>query len=242
MPLFFSNGQSIFFAHIPKTGGASVEEYLTRRFGPLTIAANLRFKTPMRAEGHWHDTIEPPQHFTKYILQGFLPRDLGHAFAVVRDPLDRLLSEYRFQQGISRLSGLGFSTWLRVMLRAAGTEPRVFHNHIRPQGDLIPDGAQIFRFEDGFDPIIAWLDEVTGTTAPDLDMGHFLKRQKTPIAVRQQDVELVRTFYHQDYTAFGYPMPDPQDYSNDALATGRGLLAASIAPLVRAGQRRVWLR
>ena len=241
MPLFFSNSQSIFFAHVPKTGGASVEEYLTRRFGPLTIAANLRFKTPMQAEGRWHDTIEPPQHFTKYILQGFLPRDLSQAFAVVRNPLDRLLSEYRFQQGISRLNHLGFSTWLRVMLRAAATDPRVFHNHIRPQRDLVPDGARIFQFESGFDPVIDWLDTVTGTTAPDLDMGHFLNRPKEPVAIRGQDIALIRDFYAADYAAFGYPLPDPKKFPADGFALGRDLLATGLAPLAVARQRRAWL-
>ena len=35
MPLAHWNNCSIFFAHVPKTGGSSVEDYLIRRFGPL---------------------------------------------------------------------------------------------------------------------------------------------------------------------------------------------------------------
>ena len=37
MPLACHNGQSIFFAHDPKAGGSSVEDYLIQRFGPLSL-------------------------------------------------------------------------------------------------------------------------------------------------------------------------------------------------------------
>jgi hypothetical protein len=33
MPLIIKPGYTIYFAHVPKAGGTSVEDYLVRRFG-----------------------------------------------------------------------------------------------------------------------------------------------------------------------------------------------------------------
>ena len=53
MPLAHWNNCSIFFAHVPKTGGSSVEDYLIRRFGPLSII-DVNIRTGVRSTGPHH--------------------------------------------------------------------------------------------------------------------------------------------------------------------------------------------
>lgn len=241
MPLVYRNGKTIFFAHVPKAGGSSVEDYLIRRFGTMTIRerSSKDPKTKQRAGHGKRDIILATQHLSAADLTTLLPTDLDYSFALVRDPVDRILSEFRFQSGASRISRLGFSIWLRIVLSAAGAEPRIYENHIRPQSDLVPDGAEVFRLEDGFDGLTARLDAMTGETRPDLTVGHFLKKPRAQIAVFRQDVALIRAFYAVDYARFSYPDPDLSAYPQDAFGGLRGLVGWCIARTV---VLRHWLK
>lgn len=238
MPLVTAGGQSLFFAHVPKTGGSSVEEYLVRRFGgrPSLIDAPRRPKPP------WRGLIMPATHLSAEDLRELLPPRLDFCFAVVRDPLERLVSEYRWQSGASRTSRLDVSTWIRLMLECVRIDRRAYENHIRPQSELVPEGAEVFRLEEGLEALTARLDDVVGATAPGLSIGHFKKRERTSVRLHRQEVALVAAFYRVDYERFGYAPPDLSALPNDRLAPARQALARALAPAIMRRQRRRWLR
>ena len=209
--------KKIFFAHVPKTGGSSVEDYLIRRFGgPLSLRDITH-----RAKNRKRVLIALWTHFTARDLDDVLPHDVDHCFAVVRDPLKRMESQYRFQAEISRTRFFGFSTWLRIMFEAVRIDPRVYQNHIRPQSDLVREGSAVFRLEDKFTDMIAWLDEVTDSGTQTSRLG----RAREPIVMSRQDVELIRRFYKVDYERFGYDLPDPSAHADDRMAGLRWPLA-----------------
>jgi hypothetical protein len=236
MPLAHHNGQSIFFAHVPKTGGSSVEDYLIQRFGPLSLI-DVNKRTGVTGTG----LIVPATHLAAIDIKELVPHDLAYSFAVVRDPLRRLESEFRYQSGVSQMSKLGFSPWLKVMLKAASAEPRLYENHIRPQSDLVPEGAEIFKLEDGFDTMIARLDAVTGHATPQLTVPHINTRKKEPITMSRADVAALVDFYAADYDRFGYPRPDPADYP-DTAPGWRDRLAGPLAAALVRKQRRDWVK
>ncbi len=239
MPLVSKDGLNIFFAHVPKAGGSSVQEYLIRRFGKLQLLDLDRTTSgPTKQTG----LIMPASHLTTADLKDLLPVDLRHSFAVVRDPMGRILSEYRFQSGVSMLSRFSFSTWLRVTVACARMDPRTYDNHIRPQVDLVSDACEIFRLEDGFDGMIAWLDKVSGTTAPDIEVGHLLKRKRNQTPVSYEDAALIEAFYAEDYARFGYAPPDKSALPRDRFASLRTLFGNLLARAVIWKQRRDWLR
>lgn len=181
------------------SGGSSVEDYLVRRFDDISL-----FRAEKRPGQR--GVLPPPQHLTADDLSNLLPK---YTFAMVRDPLKRIVSEYKYQTGRTRVSHISFSNWLRIVLYTTALDPRAYDNHIRPQSDLIPEGAEIFRLEDGLDTIITRLDEVTGTTAPDLTMGHLLKRdQQRMFRMLRQDAALIARFYAADFARFGYCTPN----------------------------------
>ena len=238
MPLVLHDGFRIFFAHVPKTGGSSVENYLIRRFG----FAALTIRQGKVKHGRKRDLIHSPSHMAAADLRHFLPERLDLCFAVVRDPARRMISEYGFQKGQSLMSRLSFGLWLRAMLHAARLDPRVYDNHIRPQVDLVPEGAEIFRLEDGLDGIVPRIDTVVGQTAPDVEMGHFLKRKGSDIALTRQEAALLARFYAEDYARFGYALPDPAGLVSDPWAGLRDLGGRILARLIIAKHRRDWLR
>lgn len=239
MPFCVANGKLLFFVHVPKAGGSSVEDYLLRRFGSLSMADRNK-RERVRGTG----LISPITHLSVIDLAEMIPSECDLVFAMVRDPLKRMLSEYRWQSGASRMSRMSFSTWLRVVIAAARREPRIYENHIRPQDQMVPEGAEIFRLEDGFGPMIARLDAVTGTRAPEVEMGHQKNRQTqaAPIVVSREDVALVLDYFAADYERFGFDRPDPAAYQSDGRARLRGLVADPLARLLVAKQRRDWLR
>lgn len=240
MPLINTPQHRIFFAHVPKAGGSSVEDYLVRRFGgQLSILVT----PPDAPRRRYPGVVVSPNHMSAEDLQDFLPHDLDFCFAVVRDPLARMISQYRFQTGVSWASRLSFSTWLRVMLACLRIDPRSYENHIRPQVDLIPEGAEIFRLEDGFEGLITRLDAVTGTTAPEIGIGHLLKgAKKAEIPITRQDVAAIESFYAEDYARFGYAPRDVSGLPDDRWASLRAVFGTVLARAVVWKQHRRWMR
>lgn len=237
MPIAQQNGKTIFFAHVPKTGGSSVEDYLITRFGPLGLIDTNK-RTGVQGTG----LIVPATHLAAIDIAELVPPHLDLSFAVVRDPLSRMMSEYRYQTGVSRMSRFGFSTWLKIMLAAVRAEPRLYENHIRPQSDLVPDDAEVFKLEDGFDAMIARIDAATGTQTPELTVPHINTRKKEPIQLSRDDIRLIRDYYAPDYDRFDYPKPDPQDYPVGGSAPWQDLVAGPLAWALVAKQRRDWVK
>lgn len=187
---------------------------MARRFGAESISL---LDSSRRKKHHTAGTglIISPTHLSAIDLEDFLPQTVDNKFAVVRDPLKRIISEYKFQAGHSASTKFSFSTWLRIMLFSASKESRIYDNHIRPQVDLLPEATEIFRLEDGFDGMISWLDEKTGTQRDDLTVGHFLKKTpKQEIKPSKQDIELIIDYYAEDYERLGYDKPNPENFKS----------------------------
>ncbi|MAC81915.1 MAG: hypothetical protein CML66_28115 [Rhodobacteraceae bacterium] len=239
MPMVLSERGPVFFAHVPKTGGTSVEHYLYQRFGPLSLN-DVNKQANLPGTG----LICAVNHLSALDLREMIPAQAILVFAMVRDPLERCLSEYAWQQGASRMSRMPFSTWLRVMARCVAIDARAYGNHIRPQDDLVPEQARIFRLEDGFDQMIDRIDTVTASQRPDLAVGHLKPRagHGPQIRVHREDVALIQSLYARDYARFGYAPRTLSDYPRDRRAPARAALATLLAPAVMARQRRDWIR
>ncbi|MFP4043962.1 MAG: sulfotransferase family 2 domain-containing protein, partial [Rhodosalinus sp.] len=95
MPLLEAGGRRIFFAHIPKTGGSSVEAYMATK-GQLSMMSPGRPLPgePVTAQHYHRDLYLPKLAETR----------VDAWFAILRDPVQRLVSEYRFR--LRRSAGL----------------------------------------------------------------------------------------------------------------------------------------
>jgi hypothetical protein len=238
MPLFMSEGRTVFFAHVPKAAGTSVEDYLIRRLGKPSFADSHK-RQGVRGTG----LIPPASHLSAQDLAELLPPKLDYCFAVVRDPVSRMQSEYRYQSGVSRSSRFSFSTWLRVMLKALSMDRRVYENHIRPQTEMVPEGAEVFHLErGGIEEMIGRLDQVMGGERTDVALQHMNKRPSQPIELRKQDITLIEEAYASDYERFGFERRDKSSLPDDTKSALRGAFAAGCAPLLVAKQRRDWVR
>lgn len=162
MPIIRIGAKLIYFAHVPKCAGSSIENYLRDRFGPLGFLDRSFLSIP--AARRWNQCS--PQHIDTRSLRRLLPASLFDAiFAVVRHPVDRIVSVYRFQRDIAGIipPDTGFGDWLAELEGQYDKDPFCYDNHAQPATNLIPKrNAKIFRLEDGLAPVVDWLDELAG--------------------------------------------------------------------------------
>lgn len=226
MPYVFVSNKLIYFAHVPKAGGSSVENYLISRFGPLALLDRNWSRYRYDQEGWRTSSLRcSPQRIAAEDLGRILPRSPDWSFAVVRDPAARLISEYRWHRSNAPrrsrryLTKLGFSVWLQIMVQAVRRDPTIFDNHLRPQVDIVPEGAEIFRLEDGFASLAALIDTAADTQASDLSIGHDLKA-KSEVVVRPsaRDLALIAKVYARDYALGCYEPPTARAASGGGAA------------------------
>jgi len=217
MPSLTLDGRLIYFAHCPKAGGTSVERFMVERWGAAVGMLGWGWDRAWARRGQLPGEIPcSPQHLVWEDALRVLPRAPDHVFTVVRDPVARMVSEYRYQRSgrltgpVGRpLRGLGFSSWLRLMFALADRNPYTHDNHFRPQVDFVPNaGVTVFRLEDGLDPVLRWLCDRAGEPAPGVSP-HDLKAVGGIRALPSpEDRVLILGRYRGDCLRFGYPLPE----------------------------------
>jgi hypothetical protein len=242
MPVLSTQRGLLYFAHVPKTGGTSIEEYLIRNYGSLDLIDRGWHEARLNGERTGRRFRCSDQHLVWDDALTVLPRPPDRVFGVVRDPVKRLISEYRFQiryrPRMRWLTRLGFSPWLAALLHAARRDPYICDNHIRPQSDFLPPHAEVFRLEDGLDHLPDWIAAEAGPPAGEAAMHHSQKAPAgpgRPIVPTRHDLRRIAAFYAADYARFGYPLPDVAAAPAAPLTRLSSALAGASAPwLVRA--------
>ena len=239
MPSLTIPGRMIWFAHCPKAGGTSIEQFMVAHWGPAVGHLHWGWDLWWKGGG-WRRADPPnsPQHLVWEDALRLLPGTPDRVFALVRDPASRLASEYRWQRRGRRGTRLGralaylpFPVWLRLMLALAARYPYAMDNHLRPQADFVPEDARVFRLEEGIEPAIHWLLNETGRS-PDASVPHAIPTGTGP-CLRAADSARIALAFAEDYARFGYPKPPAR------FRTGPGdLLAMCLAPLLAFADRR----
>jgi hypothetical protein len=196
MPFYRINGKDVIFIHIPKTGGTSVNGILMRH--------GRRFL-------HYTEKIPglrvSPQHFHAEILSSLLHGySVDYLFSVVRNPIDRLRSEYRMRVKTNSASGMSFDRWWADNSRKYETNPFHLDNHLRPQVEFILDGCEIFKLEDGLNLAMDRVFMRIGLTEMP-PHNHVRKGDTVDIQMSAETVESVLSFYRADFEAFSYTHP-----------------------------------
>lgn len=205
MPIFKASNKVIYFAHVPKCGGSSVEEYLKVRFGSLAFIDQDYYSLP--SSQRW--TNSSAQHISIDALERLFPSGFFDAsFAVVRHPVDRLVSAYHhLRDNLKTLDQSDvFSNWLADFEQALKNNPLIYDGHVRPMAVMVPTNAMVFRLEDGLDQVVSYLDELVGARAETIRMKRLLVRNTSipKVVPSENDIATIERIYARDFERFGY--------------------------------------
>ena len=148
MPFFKCNSGLVYFYHVPKCGGSSIEKALL----------NKGFKLSFYDIGFWSKIDKcyyksSPQHITTKDFNSLFAEDIFfYKFALVRDPVSRLLSAYAFnRKKIGYL--ISFNNFLSNLEKNVASTGdyfgRKYDNHFVPSSRLVAEDCNVFYLEKG---------------------------------------------------------------------------------------------
>lgn len=208
MPYIEHAGKRILFIHIPKTGGSSVEDW-------LSSIAPLQLHNPIPT--NWLRVT--PQHLRMTDIEAMFGDDyFDFSFSIVRDPYKRIESEFKMRT--SRSTDViaktdRFQPWLDRVLNRTETDPLFLDGHLIPQWRFLNDNCTIYRFEDGIDKIIKDVAEKAGLPLPD-KIPHKRNSSKFQVEIEwsMASTIAVNQKYRADFKNLGYEMIDTAQAPN----------------------------
>ena len=191
MPLYLNEKQAVLFLHIPKTAGTTIETWLENsgKFEQLLFSQKKPDDLNVTPQHLGYDTLAKLTHGIK--------RPIEYKFAIVRNPFDRLVSEFFYRTKLNNIS-LGnrpedlFSSW-------------VVHNltKYKKNKSIFDKDVQIFKFEDGIQNIINTIGK-----ALEIDVNGQIEAKKVSekkeVVWDKSSVRLVLETYAEDFEKFEY--------------------------------------
>lgn len=201
MPLFIYEKKSFIFMHVPKSGGSSVEWTLKKTCKTHMLNANVNSNKSLSMPCN-------PQHFHAEIMESFFDStEIDFSFLVVREPLQRLLSEYKYRKLSRTKRGLKikpFSEWVQTTFEKYEDNSYILDNHIRPQSEFIYPNANIFKLENGLGEVIKFVSSKLEINTDQFTEAHRNSSSNEKIEVDSKVIKLVHEFYSKDYELLGY--------------------------------------
>lgn len=205
MPLYQIDNKMVLHIHVPKCGGTSLERFLADYYFGLW---SDDFSLSSKQDRHTCQKVSP-QHMHAVVLAEYLNlKKIALAFAVVRDPVSRLISEFlwahRDEKALSSPD-----LWVLTQLKRSIQEPSVLDNHIRAMHEFILPGTVVFRLEDGLEHLRNFLAGFfPGVSFPDLMPAINRRKNREPVLLSASTRQLIRDFYADDYDLFYGDKPD----------------------------------
>ncbi|MFD1740188.1 sulfotransferase family 2 domain-containing protein [Cypionkella sinensis] len=195
----------ILFIHIPKAAGTTVEEVFCNHLFSMSYRRGGKFGPLLPFD---RENKCSPQHMHAELLEKhFHHRSFAQTFCVVRNPLERFISEFKFRCETHDIAKAGLNAFAEQVLAQYPDNPFLLDNHIRPQTEFIWRDCKVFKLEDGLDKMFAQLAATLGI-ALQPDSKRFMLSKKAAIEpLTAVNRARLIAFYQQDFETFGYALP-----------------------------------
>ena len=210
MPLYKIEHENLkkffLFIHIPKTGGTSITSFCKL----------LKFREKYGSNNDFRQFLKvTPQHFTYNTLNNLINiNELDFSFAIIRDPLDRIISSYFWSKKYSNipesLQKMNFENWFNELAENYKQNVNVLSNHLIPQRMFIGQNIKkIYKFEDGVHNIFKDVMKCLNIKIKDdYKFPHILKNSASnkseikKIKESKHIRKMIYDFYNEDYNLY----------------------------------------
>ena len=205
MPYFKNQNINLLFIHIPKTGGTSLEKYLSRKYKiPLNSNSLFMFINKLNTDIKIDSTLQHMTYQTIMKYKDYFKIDFNNIeiIAIVRNPYERLISDLFFLKKI-KINSSKEEVYNTIIKRYLN---ELLDNHTIPQYLFVTDeNKQLI-------PNIKILH--TETLNQDIQkLGHKdfnLRENKNKINnnyynyLNNDSIKIINEFYDYDFTLFNY--------------------------------------
>ena len=199
----YSVEQFIEFIHIPKNAGTTIENIGNDvnikwgRFKPkhreYTSMKNVRQKC-----SYWHI---PPKDFDNNLIY-----NENETFCVLRNPYDRIVSEYKYRNKDEKHTPEKMNSWIKKHLIPKNYEKGGLNCHFIPQSDFIHDAQNNVTCDNilDFDNLTSEFNQLTELRDIDLKLDDEIKHNRTIQSVTISDLDhdvqdLIYNVYKRDF-------------------------------------------
>lgn len=197
----FSNKKELFFIHIPKNAGTTIEDTSYKHnilFGRKYFnRKNIKYKLKIKKKNNlWHI---PPKYFSDNTYKEKI------LFAVVRNPYERIISECKYRSK----KCIDINQFVIKNLKEYKKNNFILDGHLIPQSEFIygnPPCNEILRFDnlkEDFEKLLKKYDY------PKMELLHHNKSEKRNITIKnlnKESIKLINQIYKEDFKNFGYKM------------------------------------
>ena len=214
MPIVRLGSKIAHYIHIPKCGGSSIEEYLSKIDGSKIAFLDKGFAS---VERPWSNSS--PQHIDGSSCERLFPVDFfDSTFAVVRNPLDRFWSAFNHKRlkTVDIDEGQCPDEFVQNELQWRAFQRGWMDNHFLPQCQFIPHGIHFtyFKLENGLDRVKTFIDQTLVGDELSIAMPHVEQaaaQHSSNVLANSLSVESIErlfSIYADDFFNFDYSVED----------------------------------
>lgn len=202
MPIFNMEEKKVLFVRIPRAGGDHIYDWLDK-CGSASLLQQSDIKT-LRV---------PPQHLPYGDIVALLGNVWDYAFAVVRNPYQRMEREFFYsltqEQQKDFTKWPDFTRWVTLQLANAHIDSFYQQNHFCPQNEMVGEGLDIYRLEDGLTGLQDKLHSVVNIQCEKI-AEYSVDDYHEKITWSNDALNAVNRFYSEDFSMFGYDVIKPK--------------------------------
>lgn len=207
MPILLKGDRSVLFAHIPKTGGSTLERLFVSSGYTMHLRETWRgkSKSPVMAFRKCS-----PQHWQASLLTEMLAvKRFDLVLLMTRDPINRFRSEYAMRHRTDpRGDSASVEKWADWAFERYADNPYALDNHLRPQHEFHLPNAVVYRLEDGMDAMVKDLND-RFELGLSTEVPHAMNSTKRGMPSSEVQISPrlhahLQSFYAEDFTRYNY--------------------------------------